>query len=66
MLTARGRKVDKRLKVHKRSTRLYVNAGMNFPECRSSDLMLNLEACHWNMTTNNDEVTCKQCLVRMS
>jgi hypothetical protein len=59
-------KTDPRRAVHKRSVRFYNNAGINFPECRSGDCMLNMDCSSWNITTVDSEVTCKNCLREMA
>jgi hypothetical protein len=49
-------------KIHLRSLRLYINAGMQFPECKKDEPLLDLNCTNWNMTYNKKEVTCKNCL----
>jgi hypothetical protein len=49
-------------KVHYRNGRLFINAGMYFPECYSSQKMLDLDKGSLNMTSSITKVTCKRCL----
>lgn len=46
--------------VHFRSVRLYNNAGMVFPLCQAHK-DLDLDKCHWHMTTDAQDVTCQKC-----
>lgn len=48
-------------KVHKRNIRLYVNAGISYPDCRCGEL---LRTGYW-ITVNDNEVTCKYCQKRL-
>ena len=52
------------MKVHMRSTRHFVNAGMNFPLCRTNEDLLDLDASGWPMEAYPDFVTCDECLKR--
>ena len=48
-------------KVHYRNLRLYVNAGMRFPECYAYAELLDVEKSALPTTPNVSEVTCKHC-----
>jgi hypothetical protein len=52
-------------KIHLRSLRLYVNAGMQFPACKANEPLLDLNCTNWDMTYNKQEVTCLKCLKSM-
>lgn len=49
-------------KTHYRNTRLYVNAGMRFPECYAYAELLDVEKSALPTTGEVNEVTCKHCL----
>jgi len=49
-------------KTHFKNTRLFVNAGMEFPECYANVPLLDLEKGRLNMTGKREMVTCKNCL----
>jgi hypothetical protein len=48
--------------IHYRSIRLYVNAGMAFPECYSNAPLLDLEKSALPTTGDINQVTCKKCI----
>jgi len=57
------------MKIHLRDIRMYNNAGMNFPVCRTQDRLLDLEASRYTMANREDyrnaddkSVFCKHCL----
>lgn len=51
---------------HSRNTRLYVNAGMEIPDCKASAKMLDVEKRYRFATrfpdTHPIEVNCKRCI----
>jgi hypothetical protein len=49
-------------KIHFVDIRLRNNAGMDFPTCKADASLLDLNACHYPMTGNIHETTCKSCL----
>jgi len=49
-------------KMHKRSLRLYVNAGMRFPLCYYGDGPLDTDKSRLPTTGDETMVTCKRCL----
>ena len=51
-------------RIHFRNIRLFNNAGIVMPECKSNDKLLNCNI-NWTITSNKKEVTCKNCLKRM-
>jgi hypothetical protein len=51
-------------KVHMRDIRLFNNAGMQFPVCQAGAALLDCDKGHWQITTNEAEVTCKLCPAR--
>ena len=50
-----------RYKIHWRSIRLFVNAGMAFPACYATAELLDLDKGSLPTTGNRLEVTCKRC-----
>jgi hypothetical protein len=48
-------------KIHFRSRRLYVNAGISYPQCYCGSVLLDYNKCLLIMTSNLEEVTCKHC-----
>lgn len=50
------------MKTHYRNIRLYVNAGMRFPECYASAELLDVEKGRLPTTADVKEVTCQHCL----
>jgi hypothetical protein len=48
-------------KTHLRSLRLFINAGMAFPECVSGAAALDLDAARWEVTGDMLAVTCRNC-----
>lgn len=53
-------------KVHLRDLRYRVNAGMDIPTCVAVRKgPLDLDTCHWEMTGEKKEVTCKHCIKQM-
>ena len=48
-------------KVHRRDTRLFVNAGMNFPACYANEKLLDCDKGRFPVTTVAGEVTCRNC-----
>lgn len=49
------------MKMHFRSTRLYTNSGISFPECYRGEKTLNLEKTALRTTGDLSEVTCIRC-----
>lgn len=47
---------------HFRNLRLFVNAGMSFPQCKANAALLNLDAGRLSTTPDPMLVTCKKCL----
>lgn len=54
------------MKIHYIHRGLYNNAGMEFPECRAFDKMLDLDASSYSKTHDKKNVTCKHCLKRIA
>ena len=52
----------KQPKLHYRNIRLFVNAGMSFPECYAYADLLDVEKSALPTTGVKEEVTCKHCL----
>lgn len=57
---------DRPRKVHFRNIRLFVNAGMDFPECYSYAPMLDTEKSSLPTSPRRKEVTCARCLKMLS
>ena len=51
--------------MHKRSRRLFVNAGMEFPLCHSNAHLLDIDKARMATTPAAEDVTCKRCLRMM-
>jgi hypothetical protein len=50
------------MKIHKRDSMLFNNAGMAYPTCQSNTQLLDTDKSAWKTTGDNDKVTCKKCL----
>lgn len=48
--------------IHKRSTRLFTNAGMDFPVCYAYAKLLDTDKGRLPTTGDGSKVTCKRCL----
>ncbi len=48
-------------KIHLKSQRLKVNAGMDFPSCKANAKLLDLNAAWLPLSDDIIEVTCKHC-----
>lgn len=55
---------DMKRKKHMRDRRLYVNAGMSYPTCKSDSKLLDCEL-GWDVTVHAEDVTCVNCRKRM-
>ncbi len=51
-----------RVMIHLHSTRLFVNAGMEFPLCQANARLLDCDKGHWKTTGNVRKVECRNCL----
>lgn len=49
-------------KIHYRNLRLFINAGIEIPECKAYAKLLDLDSGLWKITPNKYEVTCKNCI----
>ena len=54
-----------RKKVHYRSIRLFVNAGMEFPQCYAHAALLDLDKARLLTTFDKELVTCSRCLRKL-
>ncbi len=52
----------RKLKIHYGNLRLFVNAGMPFPECHSNTRLLDTDKSAWPTTGEKANVTCGNCL----
>jgi hypothetical protein len=52
-------------KVHMRSLRLYVNAGVEYPACCTGDKELNFVR-EYEISASIKNVTCQKCLARLA
>ena len=53
-------------RVHFKNIRLFINAGMDIPECKAGAKLLDCDSGRWPMTGDKAQVTCKNCLKRMA
>jgi hypothetical protein len=53
-------------KVHARSIRLFVNAGMDFPLCHAGARLLDLDKSRLETTGDREAVTCDRCIARLN
>ena len=56
----------KKAKVHFRNLRLYINAGMQFPECYAYQSLLDIDKGALETTSDKSEITCKHCLRQLA